>query len=125
MYRYFAYRLPANMKYAYSEGASADDLKTLQSSAIDSDTTSLYHTLNQLYTGDKSTLSYAVYNDENPDGTTTSGGMHGKGAIATDKTSGFWLIQSLPKYPDMTSEADAWSKSAPNFGQHCSFFFCF
>lgn len=94
------------------------------SSSIDDASSAIYKTLEQIYgsaastNGSAGSLSYAVWNDESPTGKTISGGGHTKGALAADSKTGFWLIQSLPKFPDMTSLSDMWSKSAPNFGQH-------
>ena len=51
------------------------------------------------------------YNDENPNGTTTSGGAHAKGVIATDGESGFWLVHSVPKYPDLSADSFTWTAS--------------
>lgn len=120
------------MKFVYTEGESSDDLKTFVSVPIDSETNNaIYNTLKQIFdtqgvhniTSDKgAALSYAVWNDEAPSGKTISGGGHTKGAFAADTKSGFWLIQSLPKFPDTDGPISSmWSKSASNYGQH---YFC-
>jgi deoxyribonuclease-2 len=50
-----------------------------------------------------SAVGVAVYNDDTDDGSQNSGKAHSKGVIGFDTTQGFWLIHSLPRYPNRRS----------------------
>ena len=39
------------------------------------------------------------------------GGGHTKGVLATDGSTGFWMIHSVPKFPDLTAASFDWSAS--------------
>ena len=63
-----------------------------------------------------------LYNDEYPDsyptpsnGTLMKGG-HSKGVLASNDQTGFWLIHSVPKFPDLTAASFTWTASH-EFGQ--------
>jgi len=49
-------------------------------------------------------IAYAFYNDEHPDGKKSTYDAHSKGVIAFDTSSGFWLIHSMPKWPNSPSK---------------------
>lgn len=44
-----------------------------------------------------------TYNDEEPSGPNDDTGGHTKGVFSTDGNTGFWMIHSVPKFPDINS----------------------
>lgn len=58
-----------------------------------------------------------MYNDEPPEGETDATRGHTKGVIGTDGESGFWLIHSVPKYPEKLSLAYTYPKTGTIYGQ--------
>ncbi|XP_055299115.1 deoxyribonuclease-2-alpha [Sitodiplosis mosellana] len=46
-----------------------------------------------------------AYNDEPPNAKGNSKNGHLKGVVVADKRSGFWLVHSVPLYPNITSDA--------------------
>ena len=61
----------------------------------------IVNTVKQIY-GMKagSAVGVAVYNDDTDAGAQNSGKAHSKGVIGFDTTQGFWLVHSLPRYPN-------------------------
>lgn len=48
-------------------------------------------------------LFYALYNDEPPEGKSIGSKGHTKGAVLADSTGGFWLVHSVPHFPQVGS----------------------
>lgn len=44
-----------------------------------------------------------AYNDEPPESTYSANCGHTKGVLVADDQSGFWMIHSVPKFPNITS----------------------
>ncbi|XP_072176525.1 plancitoxin-1-like [Diadema setosum] len=75
-------------------------------------------TLQQIYKNHKSQdVVYVLYNDEFPNGTVSLDKGHTKGDIAFDHESGFWLIHSVPKFPNSSDQSYVWPSNAVWFGQ--------
>lgn len=78
----------------------------------------VYHTLQQVYSGYQNTeMAYLMYNDQPPIGTKTTNHGHTKGDIAFDRTSGFWLVHSVPHFPPVASDGYSYPESGTVFGQ--------
>jgi deoxyribonuclease-2 len=92
------------------------------SGSLDSDSSPVSKTLNQLYKS-HSSLTYAFWNDEHSDGKKiNSPYAHAKGIVAFDGKSGFWITHSLPKFPGTTKQGNpSYDGAATTYGQH---FFC-
>ncbi|XP_072015557.1 plancitoxin-1-like [Amphiura filiformis] len=76
-------------------------------------------TLHQVYTNYGSqNVAYGMYSDQPPpDGGTSRG--HIKGVVALDATDGFWLVHSVPRFPNQASGGGAysWPPNAETYGQ--------
>jgi len=121
---WFIYKLPQGFNYAYRDSNSRETsaLSMVKDKTLDCTTCgALGHTLHQVYTN-KDGLAYMFYNDEYPDSypsptnRSLMGGGHSKGVIASDLSTGFWLIHSVPKFPDLTAKSFTWTASH-EFGQ--------
>ncbi|KAK2186766.1 hypothetical protein NP493_189g00018 [Ridgeia piscesae] len=76
------------------------------------------HTLRQIYTHDKSKeVMYALYNDEKPGKETSFTYGHTKGDVCFDKSSGFWLVHSVPHLPPWANESYAYPHTGRMYGQ--------
>ncbi|GAB0097628.1 deoxyribonuclease II [Sergentomyia squamirostris] len=58
-----------------------------------------------------------MYNDEPPESETDATRGHTKGVIATDSETGFWLIHSVPKYPEKLGSSYSYPKTGTIYGQ--------
>lgn len=79
-------------------------------------------TLQQIYAdedGNKEMPAYILYNDKSPKQENyTSVYGHTKGALAFDRTSGFWLVHSVPGFPPSPKDsAYAYPVSGLKYGQ--------
>eukprot|EP00057_Strongylocentrotus_purpuratus_P002941 XP_003725561.2 PREDICTED: LOW QUALITY PROTEIN: plancitoxin-1 [Strongylocentrotus purpuratus] len=91
------------------------------------------YTLQQIYKNYESqNVLYMMYNDAFPNGTKEDDGHtkefpngtkkhtyvgHTKGTVAFDNESGFWLVHSVPKFPNVAKNRYVWPSNARNFGQ--------
>lgn len=65
-------------------------------------------TLAQVYFDPKQVKEHRLliaYNDEPPNQKGNSKYGHLKGVVVADKRSGFWLVHSVPLYPNITSKS--------------------
>ena len=62
-------------------------------------------------------VGYAMYNDEDPNGTDDSDRAHSKGVVSYDSSSGFWLVHSVPKYPPYPNSSYSYPSSGTTYGQ--------
>lgn len=65
-------------------------------------------------------IAWIVYNDEPTNGHTTFTLGHSKGMVAAGNNSGFWLVHSVPKFPQLPYQSNnsyAYPKTGVKFGQ--------
>lgn len=116
---WFMYKLPDGYRYGYKDSADSSTVSLeLASNPLNRTTDgALGSTLHQVYE-DKTGLAYVFYNDEPPVGSTpSSNSAHAKGVMASDGTSGFWLIHSVPKFPDLTAVDFTFPSGGEIYGQ--------
>jgi len=90
----------------------------ISSNTLDKAAGYLGNTLDQVYNGAKTKVGWMMYNDQNPDGSQTSTYGHSKGVVGFDGTSGFWLIHSVPRWPEPHGEAYAFPDNERIYGQN-------
>jgi len=96
---WYSFKYPNGWDYAYM----AKDVKLDKAKdTLDSDESALTRTLSQLYEKYES-LSYAMWNDEDPSSKKDGHRAHAKGVVAFDGDSGFWITHSLPRFPAAAS----------------------
>nr|UOI85655.1 deoxyribonuclease 2-4 [Dugesia japonica] len=89
---------PPNEKWFLYFSSQSEDAKWKRSKNINNNLNIFSVTLKQAYDS-KSTGSFlALYNDQNPYSNRRPKG-HVKGIINFDKTSGYWIIHSVPRFP--------------------------
>eukprot|EP01125_Pyxidicula_operculata_P001528 TRINITY_DN11390_c0_g1_i1.p1 TRINITY_DN11390_c0_g1~~TRINITY_DN11390_c0_g1_i1.p1 ORF type:complete len:342 (+),score=70.99 TRINITY_DN11390_c0_g1_i1:62-1087(+) len=92
-------KLPGSTLYYVFDGTS------WSSSSYDLSKTSghpVANTLQQVYQNASGT-GYTMYNDQTPDGKALASRGHTKGVFGFSSTGGFWLVHSVPKFPDFVS----------------------
>jgi deoxyribonuclease-2 len=85
---------------------------------IDDNNIALSYTLAQIY--DASTdgsMGWVLYNDEKPDGSTSTYRGHTKGAAAFDANGGFFLDHSVPRWPPAQSDSYTFPSNEATYGQ--------
>jgi len=123
---WFIYKMPGGFRYSYRDARTTTTGLHILSDRFLNMTTGLAlgDTLHQVYAA-KTTLAYVLYNDEAPKtyaapvpvgNTSEDETAHAKGVLAFDGSSGFWLIHSVPKFPDLSAPSFEWSASTV-FGQ--------
>lgn len=59
---------------------------------------------------------YVMYNDQPPQGATSSSKGHTKGVVVANQSGGFWLIHSVPHFPFNQSEY-VYPETGTHYGQ--------
>jgi len=104
--------------YAYAYLDSNNQNFRLSKHSISDSLSSAGRTLNQVYNNKrKNEQAHVFYNDENPNGATYLTCGHTKGALAFNLDSGFWMINSVPKYPPPANESYQYPHSGSLYGQ--------
>eukprot|EP01084_Bolivina_argentea_P302223 521643_1 len=120
---WFVYKSNYGTQYSYFDGSSTDSKLTPSTTqSLDAGNNScVERTLNQIY-NNKKTVNYMMYNDENPNGTTSFTLGHSKGVLAFDDVNnfkgGYWLSQAVPKFPDMTQPKYVFASNGVKYGQN-------
>lgn len=123
---YYLYKLPASdhhhprnatsgLQYAFITSRSATDWQISERTINQTDSIP-GRTLEPLFSGGNELLKI-LYNDEPPKGEIDGTRGHTKGVVATDGTTGFWLIHSVPKYPPMLNESYYFPDTGKLYGQ--------
>jgi deoxyribonuclease-2 len=89
---------------------SANTLSSGNSGAVALTLSQLFSTSNQTAdAGLSPTLGVAAWNDETPDGKTSSSSAHAKGVLAVEPSSdsGFYLLHSVPLFPALNGSSYA------------------
>eukprot|EP00696_Hemimastix_kukwesjijk_P008087 gnl/Hemi2/20234_TR6706_c1_g1_i1.p1 gnl/Hemi2/20234_TR6706_c1_g1~~gnl/Hemi2/20234_TR6706_c1_g1_i1.p1 ORF type:complete len:404 (-),score=142.26 gnl/Hemi2/20234_TR6706_c1_g1_i1:1000-2211(-) len=110
---WFVYKMPNGASYAYADANTA----LSQAGSLDDGSNPLAETMKQVYPTAKSHLSFLMFNDEPPNQAARGSDGHTKGVIGWDNESGFWLIQSIPKYPNVGASYDYPGSSSLQYGQ--------
>lgn len=104
--------------FTYSYGDSSHEgFVPSTAGSLDAQKGAAWNTLSQIYGKSSSKVAYAMWNDQKPDGAATGGRAHSKGILAFDGKQGFWIIHSMPKWPNFIAGG---YKGLPDdtFGQH-------
>jgi len=108
-----------NAGYGY---ASLDPSHTtaflISTNTLDKEAGYLGNTLDQVYNGAKTKVGWLMYNDQYPDGTTSSTYGHSKGVVGFDGSSGFWLIHSVPRWPETQASTYEFPDNERIYGQN-------
>ncbi|XP_078545363.1 deoxyribonuclease-2-alpha [Lissotriton helveticus] len=124
---FIIYKLPrvkrgppeTGMMYKYqdsSTGGWVDGKSLMNSTAV-----AVGRTLLQLYKSSQNQsedLAYVLYNDQPPpeELSGTIGG-HTKGVVLLDRTQGFWLVHSTPRFPPAAKDHYSWPENGLRNGQ--------
>ena len=104
--------------FMHVSSASAGDQWTLSDVSIDDPLSAPGRTLTPVYDDpERDSLIYVFYNDEKPDGSTSSVKGHAKGVVAFDGDRGFWLVHSVPKFPPPPGEQYSYAENGQTYGQ--------
>ncbi|XP_064616038.1 plancitoxin-1-like isoform X3 [Liolophura sinensis] len=90
---------------------------SLSDVSVNSSGHAVYNTLKQIYGSSGGDVAYVMYNDEKPTGQKTESYGHTKGVVGFDRSVGFWLVHSTPKFPPAKTEGYNWPETALHYGQ--------
>lgn len=62
--------------------------------------------------------NYVFYNDQKPDGSTSSSHGHSKGFFSYNDDSAFWVQHSIPDFPNYVADGYQYGSSQERYGQH-------
>lgn len=101
---FMALKAPGGGEYYYLDANKPKEL-VYSKNNMEDETGAIITTIKQLYDTDAGTDAWMTYNDQDDHGKAASSSRaHAKGVIVFDKSQGFWLVHSLPKYPARASE---------------------
>jgi len=97
-------KAPGGGKYYYLDAIKPNKFLTSTNNLDALEGGSIIDSIKQLYKAIPSDNAWAVYNDEDDQSDEASTRAHAKGIIVFDKMQGFWLVHSVPRYPQRYSE---------------------
>ncbi|KNC46493.1 deoxyribonuclease II family protein [Thecamonas trahens ATCC 50062] len=109
--------------YAYTDAVmNAKSLVLTGESLATDKSSSLWSTLAQVYGSSQNSVGYMMFNDETPSGAKSGTKAHQKGVVAFDGDGGFWLIHSVPRFPN--TYADGYEGFPANEDKYGQSFLC-
>jgi len=117
---WFIAKFPDGFHYAYKDSSDSSNSLKMMSDGLDAATSALGRTLTQVYSN-KGGVSHLAYNDELPASKRVVqeplGGAHAKGVVAAQGATGFWLVHSVPKFPNFNAASYTWTGASHIYGQ--------
>ncbi len=103
-----------NAAYFYYN-ASSGSFQLSKYNVLDYEHGALMNTLAPIYrTNVTNKIAFAMYNDDTPSGQSASSTYaHAKGILATDSISGFWIVHSMPGWPNAYNASAILTGSGP------------
>jgi len=115
-----AIKFPSGTKYMYGDIKSPTLVMSTHTMA-EASSGALANTLNQIYsankTGTATDSAFVFYNDQKPNGDTSSSRGHTKGVVGLTQAGGFWLVHSVPGFPEYVANGYPGYDAAPDYGQ--------
>ncbi|VEN59183.1 unnamed protein product [Callosobruchus maculatus] len=124
---FYAYKLPTikhhssnillknGVAYAFMTSEDHSDWR-FSNVSINSTDSIIGKTLKGLYETENE-LFYVLYNDQPPQRRSSEDKGHNKGVILAENQVGFWLIHSVPHFPDIQDKAYTFPRTGTVFGQ--------
>jgi len=98
-----AIKFPDGTNYAYADVNSPSLAKSAHTMS-EATTGALGATVSQIYSANKTAAAtdyaFVFYNDQTPAGAESSSRGHTKGVVGLTQAGGFWLVHSVPAYPN-------------------------
>lgn len=115
---YVALKAPGGQRYVYASVDSPPSALHFQADDLSSQRSAVGATLQQfLAAKSNSTVGWILYNDETPGGKTSSSYAHAKGVLVFTQNGGFWLVHSVPKFPDSSTTQYSYPDAQSIYGQ--------
>ncbi|XP_035684834.1 plancitoxin-1-like [Branchiostoma floridae] len=128
---FIAYKIPKISESSYKlvqEGlghvymdANTKKWSDVSPESLNNTNNAIGRTLQQMYSrASGQDIAYLLYDDELPNDTlaaTSTSRGHTKGVLVFDKSGGFWLVHSTPKFPNPAKDSYSWPENAIIYGQ--------
>jgi len=115
-----ALKANSGTSYVYADVNSPTFKKSAYTMA-DGTKGALSNTLNQIYVANKTQpygySAFVMYNDETPDGKSSSSRGHTKGVVGSTQDGAFWLVHSVPSFPNFVAQGYTGYNAATTYAQ--------
>lgn len=101
---FVALKAPGGGKYYYLDSTNPDKFLASSHDITAHTGGSIIDSITQLYDASTSDHAWAVYNDEDDHSHKMTSRAHAKGLVLFDTSQGFWLVHSVPRYPQRYAE---------------------